>query len=140
MKNALRGLVFIAVVVLVSSGTALADEVRLKNGDRISGRIIRMEQNKLVLKTDYAGEITIDWPQVASISAEEQINQSLEILESVGDEYGQALSQLSLAELYFTQGESMAARAALEESIPAFERLEAALDLSVARELWEDIV
>jgi class 3 adenylate cyclase/tetratricopeptide (TPR) repeat protein len=72
--------------------------------------------------------------------AEEHIDRSLEILESVGDEYRLARSQLSLAELHIAQGKPMAARVALEQCIPAFERLEAALDLSTARELWEEAV
>jgi putative salt-induced outer membrane protein YdiY len=32
-----------------------------------------MEQDKLLLKTDYAGEIAIDWQQVAGVSAEEKL-------------------------------------------------------------------
>ena len=72
--------------------------------------------------------------------AEEQIDQSLAVSESVGDEYERARSQLSLARLYIAQEKSIAARAVLEQCIPAFERLEAALDLSAARELWERIV
>jgi class 3 adenylate cyclase/predicted ATPase len=72
--------------------------------------------------------------------AEAYIDQSLAILESAGNEYKLAQSQLSLAELHSTQGKSMAARAALEQCIPAFERLEAALDLSAALKLREEIV
>ena len=71
--------------------------------------------------------------------AEEHIDQSLAVSESVGDEYERARSQFSLARLYVAQEKFIAARAALEQCIPAFERLAAALDLSAARKLWEEI-
>jgi hypothetical protein len=41
------------------AGNSLADEVRLKNGDKLTGQVVRMEEEKLVLKTTYAGEIAI---------------------------------------------------------------------------------
>ncbi len=43
------------------AGNSLADEVRLKNGDKLTGQVVRMEEEKLVLKTTYAGEIAIAW-------------------------------------------------------------------------------
>jgi hypothetical protein len=43
------------------AGNSLADEVRLINGDKLTGQVVRMEEEKLVLKTTYAGEITIAW-------------------------------------------------------------------------------
>jgi putative salt-induced outer membrane protein YdiY len=73
MKTQRKIQILILAFGLMTLTSALADEVRMKNGDRITGKIVRMEKEKLVLKTDYAGEITITWPQVASLSAEEPI-------------------------------------------------------------------
>jgi len=73
MKRHLITLFFVLPLFLLSVPTALADEVHLKNGDRISGKIIRMEEDKLVVKTDYAGEISVAWKQVASVKADEKI-------------------------------------------------------------------
>jgi len=39
--------------------TAFADQVILKNGDRLSGTIVKSDDKNLVLKADYAGEVTI---------------------------------------------------------------------------------
>jgi len=73
MKRHFDILGLVLSLFLLSGTTALADEVHLKNGDRISGKIIRMEGEKLVVKTDYAGEISVAWQQVASVTADEKI-------------------------------------------------------------------
>jgi putative salt-induced outer membrane protein YdiY len=63
----------IIILLMLSFITASADEVHLRNGDRISGKIIRMEEGQLVIKTGYAGEITIAWQQVEHLRAEQKI-------------------------------------------------------------------
>jgi putative salt-induced outer membrane protein YdiY len=73
MKRHLMSLCLVFPLLLMSIPPALADQVHLKNGDRISGKIIRMEEDKLVVKTDYAGEISVAWEQVASVTADEKI-------------------------------------------------------------------
>jgi putative salt-induced outer membrane protein YdiY len=47
-----------------------ADEVVLLNGDRISGEVVRLEGGKLLIKTAYAGNIRIEWSQVATLSTD----------------------------------------------------------------------
>ena len=46
------------------SQVLLADQVTLKNGDRLSGNIIKYDGKNLVLKSDLAGEVTIPWANV----------------------------------------------------------------------------
>lgn len=62
----------LASIVLLPQ-LALADQVRLKNGDVVSGEIIKKETDKLVFKTSYAGEISIAWKEIASLSSEEPL-------------------------------------------------------------------
>jgi putative salt-induced outer membrane protein YdiY len=50
------------------SVSALADEVRLKNGDRITGEIQEVQGDHLVLRGDYAGQLSIDLDKVDSVS------------------------------------------------------------------------
>ena len=57
MKRHLMSLCFVFPLFLLCVPAALADEVHLMNGDRISGKIIRMEEDKLVVKTDYAWKL-----------------------------------------------------------------------------------
>lgn len=49
-----------------------AEEVTLKNGDHLSGAIVSMDGKKLVIKTTYAGEVSIDWAEVSQFSSDKQ--------------------------------------------------------------------
>ena len=52
------------------TATALADEVFLKNGNHLSGTIVSMGEGKLVLETNFAGRLTIDWGSVERLSTD----------------------------------------------------------------------
>ncbi|MEJ2730133.1 MAG: hypothetical protein P8185_16795 [Deltaproteobacteria bacterium] len=52
---------------------AIADELHLSNGDVITGQIIRMEENKLIFKTGYAGEISVIWSDVINLISDDPI-------------------------------------------------------------------
>lgn len=68
-----------ALICLLSSITILipilsipmlsADEVVLKNGNHLTGSIVKLDDNKLVLKTDFADTINIKWDAVSSFSS-----------------------------------------------------------------------
>jgi putative salt-induced outer membrane protein YdiY len=73
MKKYLKAYGFVFPLFLLGATAGMADEVHLKNGDRISGKIVKMEEDKLLVKTDYAGEISLAWGQVASVKADEKI-------------------------------------------------------------------
>ncbi|MFN2510738.1 MAG: YdiY family protein [Pyrinomonadaceae bacterium] len=48
----------------------LADQVSLKNGDRLSGVIIKYDGENLVLKSEFAGEVKIQWAAVERITSD----------------------------------------------------------------------
>jgi len=48
---------------------AWADEVILKNGDRLSGDIVEMEKEVLKLKTSYAHDVQVEWKEVQSLTS-----------------------------------------------------------------------
>ncbi len=58
---------------LLLGSIAMADEVRLKNGDIISGTIVKKETDKLVFKTSYAGDISIAWSEISSLNTKEPV-------------------------------------------------------------------
>jgi putative salt-induced outer membrane protein YdiY len=58
---------------LACSTTVLADEVYFKNGDRLSGKIVRMTDSKLVLQSKVAGEVTVNLAGVKTFSTEEPV-------------------------------------------------------------------
>ena len=56
----------LSVFVLFAS-TLLADVVKLKNGDKITGTVVSLLDGKLTIKTDAMGEIKIDAAQIDSL-------------------------------------------------------------------------
>lgn len=55
------------------SGALYADEVRLKNGDRLTGTIVKSDAKTLVMKSDLAGEVNIQWDAVTSVQSSQPI-------------------------------------------------------------------
>jgi putative salt-induced outer membrane protein YdiY len=56
----------------------LAGDVYLKNGNHLSGAIVSMSKDKLVLETDFAGRLTIDWNHVERLSTDAPLTVVLE--------------------------------------------------------------
>ncbi len=52
----------------------IADEIHLKNGDRISGEVLDMKEGKLTIKTTYAGEIGVKWTEIDNIKTDKEIS------------------------------------------------------------------
>jgi putative salt-induced outer membrane protein YdiY len=74
----LRGLLAAALVLSSWSDAALADVVSLRNGDRLTGTIVRKETDELVLQTAYAGELKIRWQDIERIEANQALDLYLE--------------------------------------------------------------
>jgi len=53
---------------------AFADQVVLKNGDKLTGTIAKSDGKTLVLKTDYAGDLTIKFDDIQSITSTGDLN------------------------------------------------------------------
>lgn len=66
-----RSLIYLAF--LASSPAVLADTVWLKNGDKLTGSIVLFDGGKLLLKTDYAGSITLDVKKIATLESEQEL-------------------------------------------------------------------
>ncbi len=74
MKNNKQWLLALSTATtLMFANTALADQVKLKNGDVITGDIINKNASTLQLKTSYAGEVSIAWDQISSVNAEKPV-------------------------------------------------------------------
>ncbi|MCJ1885001.1 DUF481 domain-containing protein [Pseudomonas sp. LA21] len=66
-----RNLLFVALATC--SISAVADTVWLKNGDRLTGTIKLYDGGKLLLNTDYGGEITLKGDQIATLETEQNL-------------------------------------------------------------------
>ncbi|MGP8245652.1 MAG: hypothetical protein ACLQVN_14175 [Bryobacteraceae bacterium] len=71
---------------------AWADQVVMKNGDRLTGSIIKKDGKNLTIKTDQFGIVTTSWDQVVSVKACHQCRQNIAVLQhdqGLGAERGQ---------------------------------------------------
>ena len=59
-------IVFLSALALMACG-ARADEVTLVNGDKLTGTVVKVEEGKLTLKTEYAGAIEIQVDKIKRI-------------------------------------------------------------------------
>lgn len=62
------------LLLCVTATLAWADQVTLKNGDKITGSIIKKDGANLVMKSAAAGVITIPWDQVDAIATDGPLN------------------------------------------------------------------
>ena len=53
------------LLLLSAALSGRADTVVLKNGDRLTGTLLGVVEGKVILQTDYAGELRIDWKAIA---------------------------------------------------------------------------
>jgi hypothetical protein len=60
-------------VFLAAVSGSMADSVTLSNGDHLSGTIVTSDGKNLSLKTDYAGEIKINWSAVKEVSSDKPL-------------------------------------------------------------------
>ncbi len=63
----------LVLCLLGCSVLAGAEQVTLKNGDRLTGAIVSMDGKKLVVKTSYAGDVSIDWGEVSQFSSDKPL-------------------------------------------------------------------
>lgn len=65
-------------VALGMAGTTRADQVLLLDGTQLVGKIERLGAGKVTIKTDFAGDVTLDVAKVKGIISDEAVNVQLE--------------------------------------------------------------
>jgi putative salt-induced outer membrane protein len=68
---------FTLIVFLAFSSFMFADQVTLKNGDRLTGTIVKSDGKTLVLHTEAVGDVTIQFAAITDIKTEQQLHVSL---------------------------------------------------------------
>ena len=63
----------LCLAVLSVSTPLFADTVWLKNGDRLTGKIRVFDGGKLLIQTEYAGSVPIDWRQVKTLESDQEL-------------------------------------------------------------------
>ena len=94
MKYTLRGL----LPILLLSFTALAaDQVVLSNGDTITGTIVKKDGDKLTIKSQFLGEVSMPWSAVKSIRSDAELTVVLPSGEAVKGKIATTGDQLQVA-------------------------------------------
>lgn len=62
----MKRLVLVACILTLP---LLADQIVLKNGDRLTGAVVKSDKKQLVFQADLAGTVTVPWDAVTSITS-----------------------------------------------------------------------
>ena len=74
----------LAALLLILAGSSIrADEVTFKNGDRLSGVIKKSDEKNLLIKTEFAGDVSIKWDAVAAIVSTQPLHLTLKDSQTV---------------------------------------------------------
>jgi len=120
-KVFLLSLLFIGIAL----PAAWADQVVLKNGDRVTGSIVKKDDKNLTIKADQVGVVVIPWDQIDSFTAEKPVNIVLKdgkaLLGTLSAKGGQVEVTTSQTKVNVTPGDIAAIRNDDEEK--AYQRL-----------------
>jgi hypothetical protein len=67
---------FVAALALTCP-SVFADQITLKNGDRLTGSIVKSDAKTLVLKTEAAGDVTFQWSAIDAITSTQPLHVGL---------------------------------------------------------------
>lgn len=67
-------LAILSSLACLSLSTAWADQVVMKNGDRVTGSIIKKDGKSLTIKTEQFGVVITSWDQVMSVQVDKPVN------------------------------------------------------------------
>src|SRR5580693_2573365 len=76
-RKTVRPSVLIIGFLCLCATAVQADQLTLKNGDRLTGTIVKSDAKTLLLKTDFAGDINIEWAAVTSIVSSQTLHLAL---------------------------------------------------------------
>jgi putative salt-induced outer membrane protein YdiY len=68
---------FTLIVVAGLSSFLFADQVTLKNGDRLTGKIVKSDGKTLVLHTDAGGDVTLKFDAIQEIKTDQELHVGL---------------------------------------------------------------
>ena len=77
MRNTQRKFLFLLMTMVLLCPALFADQVSLKNGDRLTGTIVKSDAKTLVLKTEAAGDVTFQWAAIDTITSTQPLHVGL---------------------------------------------------------------
>lgn len=73
----MKRLTLVTAVIMLVPSSVLADRITLKNGDQLTGDIIKSDEKALVIKSEFAGEVSVQWAAVDTISSTQTLHVGL---------------------------------------------------------------
>jgi putative salt-induced outer membrane protein YdiY len=73
MKGKGIAALFTALLVFLAGAQAAADEVWLKNGDHLTGKVKSLDGGTLLFNTAYAGDLSIKWEEVVNLRTDDPV-------------------------------------------------------------------
>lgn len=72
----LRLIRYLAVFFPISCGLMFADQITLKNGDHLTGTVVKSDGKTLVLHTEFAGDVTVQFAAITQITTDQELHVS----------------------------------------------------------------
>jgi putative salt-induced outer membrane protein len=74
----LRKNIFVALIVFLGLTPAVfADQITLKNGDHLTGTVVKCDGKTLVLHTEFAGDVTIQFAAITQLTTDKPLHVAL---------------------------------------------------------------
>jgi putative salt-induced outer membrane protein len=74
----LRKVEFLALIAFLGLASAsLADQITLKNGDHLTGTVVKSDGKTLVLHTEFAGDVTLQFAAITQITTDQPLHVAL---------------------------------------------------------------
>jgi putative salt-induced outer membrane protein len=74
----LRKIKFVALVMFLGLTSAVfADQITLKNGDHLTGTVVKSDGKTLVLHTEFAGDVTLQFAAITQITSDQPLHVAL---------------------------------------------------------------
>jgi putative salt-induced outer membrane protein YdiY/small nuclear ribonucleoprotein (snRNP)-like protein len=72
-----RRSIWVSWMLCFFAGSVMADQVTLKNGDRLTGTIVKSDSKTLLIKTEFAGEVNVQWDAVSAMVSSQPLHMAL---------------------------------------------------------------
>src|SRR5580700_9908508 len=56
------------------ASAAFADQITLKNGDRLTGTVVKSDGKVLVLHTEFAGDVSLQFAAITQVTSEKELH------------------------------------------------------------------
>ena len=73
----MKSLTLVIATIVLLAPSVFADQITLKNGDRLTGDIVKSDAKTLVLKTEAAGDVTIQWSAIDAVTSAQPLHVGL---------------------------------------------------------------